>query len=160
MKKEFPIIIFILLALIIGGITYVIHNSKMTIDPKRIKINSKGEEEIILNPLEKRYIGKWYLASDGNSLLNMEPKKWEYNRYWKLMDNGKAIYHRPDGRKRSHYWQISEFDSIFSITTTSDTTHYKIYQLGKDNFSAYQYPDKLGRNGGFYVTWKRHELDN
>lgn len=134
----FPIVTFILLT--VGSISYMFYRSKtnMPVDPNRIVINEKGEEEIIFNPLEKRYLGTWFIAYEGETPFDMKPKKWEKYRYWKIKKDGKAVYHRPDGREISWYWQVSESDSVFRLAGGSeevpDTVRYKVYYFGEKGF--------------------------
>lgn len=163
MKKEiFPIITFIAFTII--SISYLFYNSKkskLPINPKRITIHKNGEEEVVLNKLEKNYVGIWRLDYSGKTFLTMKPENWEHNRYWQLTNTGKANYHRPDGRNFASYWQISETDSILSLIQffekKPDTLRYKINIFGENKFWAYVLPNKLKGTSGQYVSWKREK---
>lgn len=157
--KIFQIISFILLT--IGAVAYVIYNARMPVDPNRIEINENGEEEIILNELEKRHLGKWYLAYEGDTPFTVERIEWEHSRYWDFQDNGHVMYHRPDGREFSSYWQVSESDSILRIIANEsqapDTVCYKISEWRKKSFTAYRFPNFLHRYEGQHVIWVKHD---
>lgn len=165
MKKEiFPIVTFIILS--ITSISYLFYNSnksKLPIDPKRIIINKNGEEKVVLNQLEKNYVGKWHLTYEGETFLTMKPKNWEHNRYWEFTNTGKVIYHRPEGRNFTSYWQISEADSILSLIKLlekkPDTLRYKIYSFGENNFAAYVLPNKSRSISNYYVQWEREKIN-
>lgn len=167
MKKNIlPFIVFLSFVSIVLAIGLLVSNKlkKQRIDPTRIKINVNGEEVIVLNELEKRHVGKWYLAFEGDTPLDMKPNKSEYNRNWEFVDDGWAINHRPDGKKVSFYWHISESDSILSLIVPNlkeaDSIRYEIYELGDDNFSAYMQPNKLRMEGGHYVRWQKYDMEN
>ncbi len=157
--KTIAIISFILLT--IGSVCYVYYNARMPVNKNRIVINEEGEEEIMLNSLEKKHIGKWYLAFEGTTIFNLERIAWEHSRYYDFHEDGKVTYHRPDGRRITYYWQVTEADSVLSIianqTEIPDTVSYKISKWTKKSFTAYKNPNELHISSGAQVIWQRHD---
>jgi len=156
MKKN--LLFFILLALAVACFVFLTYSHIMKVDPKRVSINEKGEEVIMLNELEKQLVGKWYVAYDSSATTTPVSVQKRKGTFYEFKENGMVSHYYYDKPKGTEYWGINPKDSLLKYTNSLPLTRFsQILSIEETEFKARELPNAQIGNTERWLTWKRYE---